>query len=356
MNEDQLKHLIIKASENADPSIFEPYKIGHQLRQFSQNHSILENTKVAILHWKNPLFKDFNHFFKNLSANHSGDDLIDFGQVIPEKIPLIELTEYLINRDIIPILISSDSEALVHLSSVFEKSKTPINLTNVDAEIRDRGGFYTLKEKGILNSVSHLAHQSYLTNTNSYDYFSDNLYELMRLGVLQNDIDATEPIIRANNVFQLNLSSIKDSDAPNSIYCNPNGLRAVEACKLVRFAAANKNSKLLILNGMDVNHPDSRRTAHLIAQLTWFMLDGFQLRQKTDFKDQNNIKKYLVEIHEFNQPLVFIKDKLNGIWWLECPKDISKSHKFIPCSYKEYLKSCDGDLPDRLWNVLRRIS
>lgn len=356
MNEDHLKHLILKASENADPSIFETYKIGHQLRQFCQNQSILENTKFALLHWKNPLFKDFNHFFKNLSANHSGDDLIDFGQVIPEKIPLIELTEYLINRDIIPILISSDTEALVHLSSVFEKSKTPINLTNVDAEIRDRGGFHIMKEKGILNSISHLAHQSYLTNTNSYDYFSDNLYELMRLGVLQNDIDATEPIIRANNVFQLNLSAIKDSDAPNSIYCNPNGLRAVEACKLVRFAAANKNSKLLILNGMDANHTESRRTAHLLAQMTWFMLDGFQLRQKTDFNDQKNTKKYLVEIHEFNQPLVFIKDKLNGIWWLQCPKDISKSIKFIPCSYREYLKSCEGDLPDRLWNALRRIS
>ena len=56
----------------------------------------------------------------------------------------------------------------------------------------------------------------------------------------------------------------------------------------------------------------------------------------------------------------FYKSKLSEKWWMEIKDDESDSiflrNKMVPCSYSDYKKASEGEIPERWINAIHKIN
>jgi len=74
------------------------------------------------------------------------------------------------------------------------------------------------------------------------------------------------------------------------------------------------------------------QTAQVIAQLIWYFIDGYYNR-KNELKNQE-------------EQITFWKSKKSGRWWMQIPvksKSKKQKHKLVPCSYQDYLSTCNEE-------------
>ena len=107
----------------------------------------------------------------------------------------------------------------------------------------------------------------------------------------------------------------------------------------------------------------TQQTVNLIAQIVWYFLEGFSLRI-SDYPNSKtinvNYQKYLIPVNESNLQFVFYKSKATGRWWvsscMEFDDDTNYKEKIIPCSYEDYLNAISGDIPKRIYRILKGTS
>ena len=70
------------------------------------------------------------------------------------------------------------------------------------------------------------------------------------------------------------------------------------------------------------------------------------------------MKKYIVEFDEVEYELIFWKSKKSDRWWMELPygdKEKYGRQQLVPCSYSDYMKACDEELPDRWMKAFDKL-
>jgi len=99
------------------------------------------------------------------------------------------------------------------------------------------------------------------------------------------------------------------------------------------------------------------QTAHLVAQMIWYFIEGYSQRKK-DYP-ACNVDEYIKFIVNFDDDtsLNFYKSPKSDRWWLEVPY-LNSPDKYIlvSCSYKDYEEATRGDLPDKWWKMYQKIS
>jgi hypothetical protein len=98
----------------------------------------------------------------------------------------------------------------------------------------------------------------------------------------------------------------------------------------------------------------------LAAQIAWHFIDGFNVRYayKEPSEQNENLKRYFVKSPIPNIELIFIQNTTNDNWWMVLPPT-SKSageSKTISCSYNDYLRASNGDVPERWLRAWKRIT
>ncbi len=103
------------------------------------------------------------------------------------------------------------------------------------------------------------------------------------------------------------------------------------------------------------------QTAHLTAQMIWYFFEGY-LNRDDDFPEEGskNFIKYIVNGNGNGDDMVFFKSKKTDRWWMQLPVSKDKEEKLrrhimVPCSYKDYQKACDHELPDRWWKAYQKL-
>ena len=87
-------------------------------------------------------------------------------------------------------------------------------------------------------------------------------------------------------------------------------------------------------------------------------IEGVNCRVKDDnFENETSYQKFIVLVDD--QELTFLKSDKTGRWWIEIPflpnvNNKLKRNTLLPCSYDDYLASCEGELPERWWKAQRR--
>jgi len=189
------------------------------------------------------------------------------------------------------------------------------------------------------------------------------LFDSLRLGDLRENIKEVEPYLRNADIVSLDLCAIKQSDAPGTSNPSPNGLESHHACTISRYAGMSDRVssfgvfELLCLK--DVNS----QTVNLVSQIIWYFLEGFSLRT-SDYPNAQNIntnyQKYLIPVRDSDLQFVFYKSKHTSRWWvsscLEFNSDTNYKEKIIPCSYEDYLNTISGDIPKRIYRILKSPS
>ena len=279
----------------------------------------------------------------------------------------------LLKKNIIPVIIGGSQDITFANYKAYEKLKKTVNIIAVDSCLDIDENNNELSSKSYLNKIilqkpnylfnyTNIGYQTYFTNPYTVKLMNNLLFDIYRLGHIRENIKETEPLVRNADILSFDISSIRHSDAPGNSNASPNGFYGEEACQIIRYAGLSNKLSSIGFYEYNPEFDNKNQTAHLIAQMIWYFIDGFYNR-KHDFPDKDNddnFVKYIVTVNNDDYRIIFLKSKTTNRWWIDLRgnkkiKPKYKQHYIIPCSHKDYQTACDGELPDRWWKAYQKL-
>ena len=275
----------------------------------------------------------------------------------------------LITSSVIPVIIGSVDDTLYPNYMAYQKLDKKINLVNIDSKIgilenREKEYKSALWKILIENNESlffytNIGYQTHFVGTKILKYLNDQLHFAYRLGYIRSNIKEVEPIFRDADLIGLNISSVRQSDAFGQLYSSPNGYYGEEICQLARYAGMSAKLTSFGIYDYNFNNDINFQTAHLIAQIIWYFIDGFNYKDSEyPLENQKNYKKYIVNLDNFENELIFYNSRKTNRWWLEVPYIKSGSNKqiLISCTEADYIEATSGDVPERWLRTFQKIN
>jgi formiminoglutamase len=271
-----------------------------------------------------------------------------------------QLMQDLVDAGITPIVVSATASQLhSHLiSSIKNKKKIHCSLIDETVPTKAQGPIdqrllFPIATNKIQwpDQFKILGIQKHQVAAKQIQEAEKNNLRLFRLGGLKTDLTMAEPLLRDTNVLGFNGRVLKSSETQDKENHSPSGLSIDQACQLMRYAGINEQMQFVNIYGFDDRFAPNPTTAHAVAQLIWYFLDGF-FDQKGDYPvDKRKLKSYVVDLKYDNLNISFWKSKKSGRWWVEVPRTKGKS-VLMPCSQKEYESCAAGILSDNLVEML----
>ena len=265
------------------------------------------------------------------------------------------------------VLLGGSQDITIPGFQALENLQDKINLTVIDSLIdsqkealkstADSYLFEILLKKSKLFRFAHLGHQAYLTDKGNLELINTLFHDAIRLGEVRSDLRLIEPILRDSDFVSLDISAIRQADAPGHFRATPNGFYSEEACQLSRYAGTGDNVRIFgvfeVNSRLDTNH----HTAALAAQLIWHFLDGIECRTvETPDSNNSNFKTFIVGHTDLDQDMTFYKSMTTERWWLEIPNISGGESTLIACSDKDYQMACNHEVPNIWWKNFQKLT
>jgi formiminoglutamase len=299
-------------------------------------------------------------------------DLGNMKQGITFNDTLAGLTDILLSlaeEKLFPVIIGGSSALIPAIDRFFSVSNIKYTLSCIDSRIdysnekRGPDSFNYLNtilnnSKSTLDHYINIGYQTYLNDQQVINRFLKRKDDLNRIGDVRQAIFLTEPLLRDSDAALIDISAIRQSDAPATMSPSPNGFYGEEICLLSRYAGISDNLKIFGLFDVNPAFDNRNQTSALSAQIIWFFLEGFSQKQfESPFLSSNNTGrfiKYHVRVTDLEDDLIFVKSNLTDRWWIELPSDKDKN-LYISCSHEDYLKANRNEVPDRWLKAVERI-
>lgn len=277
----------------------------------------------------------------------------------------------LIPMKIIPVIIGGSQDLTYGQYAGYKRLEQIINIVSIDSRF-DLGkpeevsgsesflGRIIMEQPNYLFNFSNIGYQTYFTGQEGIELMRKLYFDACRLGQIRTDISEGEPVLRNADLVTVDISAIRQSDAPGNAMASPNGFYGEEICQLMLYAGVS--DKLSALGIYEYNPRLDRdfQTAHLIAQMIWYFIEGVGNR-KSDMPSVNatHFITYRVAVENLSDEITFLKSRKSDRWWMRLPLDQRRSryqrHHMLPCSYRDYQQACNNEVPDRWWNALQKL-
>jgi arginase family enzyme len=215
------------------------------------------------------------------------------------------------------------------------------------------------RKKELLFSYTNLGHQTYFVDQGDIDYLKDNYFQTLRVGDIRQDMPGVEPILRDAGFISLDISAVRQSDAPGSSHPSPNGFTGEELCQISRYGGLSNAMKCFGLFNLLPGADREGQTAQLSAQALWYFMDGVsQRREEHPLSAPDAFKKFIVSLNETDHDIVFYKSLETDRWWFEVPviHQTKTRHVLVSCSMDDYQKACNQEIPDRWLNAFQKLN
>jgi len=280
---------------------------------------------------------------------------------------LKDITEELLQRNIIVVTIGGSQELTYGSYRAYDKLEQTVNVVSVDARLdvgaegRDLDhqsyvSHLVLQQPHNLYNFTNLGYQTYFNNPEEINLIDKLFFEAVRLGEIQNQIPKTEPFLREADLVSIDLGAVRQSYNPGTFYTSPHGLSGAELCAITRYAGMSDKLTQLGLFEYNPRLDHRGQSAHLCAHALWYFFEGISLR----FGDypvgsRADYQKYTVLIDE-NDEVNFFKSPKSGRWWIEIPKGTPDQNRttLVPCAYEDYEEALQGTLPARWWKAQQK--
>lgn len=208
-----------------------------------------------------------------------------------------------------------------------------------------------------LKHFSNIGTQIYYVSEAEKKAIKSLQFESVRLSEHRQNVKRTEPYFRTANMVSLDLSAVRQSDAPGVYSPSPAGFTAEEICQIARFIGMGYYVSSFSINELDVQNDGHHQTSHLAAMILWHFIEGFYNRVKDEpAADRSNLRCFIADLENNVVPdIIFYKSERTGRWWMEVPypnqgKKLSpKLSKLVPCCEEDYITAIGGDIPERWW-------
>ena len=283
----------------------------------------------------------------------TGADLKDSYAAL--KTVLIELFEK--NKTV--LILGGSHDITLAQYDAYKAMNRIIEATCIDSLI-DLRGDSILKSKSFLldmltlepNMVKHYNHigfQSYFVHPQLLETMDKLRFDCYRVGVVKEDIEEMEPVMRNSHLISFDISAIKQSVAPSN-HQSPNGLNGEQACTLTQYAGLSSNCSSFGIYGYQSLFDENEMTAKQIAQMIWYFIDGvYRKKQEPKLNEVSRFNEYHTYFNEVDT--IFLQSKRTNRWWMQMP-----DKTFIACSFKDYLKASQNEIPERWLRAQERVS
>lgn len=267
---------------------------------------------------------------------------------------LRDVIDYLNELDIVAVVLGGSQDYSYGICQAF-KSDPFFSFSAIDACLDVKKGVESLSSTNYLSQVFKMMPDLFQFNLLGYQshYVPDIYFEKtkgigahLRLGKLRDEMSSAEPILRNSDFITFDMAAFKYSEAPNSLNL-PNGLYADEACQLIKYAGASNRMKVFGLFGLTIDLETVGLSVNLAAQLLWYFVQGYLIRDKRKPEQTEGFSIFSVEISELSAPLVFCKNDDTGQWWVQV-QAINGETKYFACSEKDYEAASANEIPE-LW-------
>ena len=364
-----------------DKSIYEPHQMGSAVKKYVGNFPSLTNMQIAIIGVAEGRASNKNketslasaqvrkEFYRLATIPGVSEFIIDLGDIKPganfsdTEAALEHVAKTLREEGLILLVIGGSDDLGYSLYKSQEGVSANLDLTYVSSHLPILPGQMLSKicehQPNYLFNINALGIQSHYIPSSGLEIMNKLGFNQLRLGQLKSNTEEAEPLIRNTNLFLFNVSAIKQGDAPANYYSNPNGVEGDLACKLCWYAGVSDLANVFGIFEMNPEFDYRNQTAKLVAQMSWYFVDGYRNRVKDHPEHHQEFVRYRCNIESKNPDLVFYKSKRTSRWWMEIPnpKSLSNPDKnvIVPCSYADYQVATTGDLPERYLKTLQKM-
>ena len=299
-------------------------------------------------------------------------NLIIGSQIEDTYTALADVVAELLHLRIIPIILGGSQDITLANYRGYENIGHIINAFTIDSSIDISADSEEFNSKAYITSMlcrepnymfnyTHVGYQEYFVERDVLGLMDKLYFECYRVGAIQENLDNVEPLVRNADMISVDVSAVRQSDAPANGNPSPHGLYGQELCKLVRYAGMSDKCSSIGFYEMNPLFDNNGQTAHMVAHAIWYFIDGFLWRKKDfPYKEKESYKKYFVSINDDSHTIVFYKSKKSERWWMEVPCSKDKMikyerHYLIPCSYQDYQTALDNEMPDRWLMAYNKI-
>jgi len=255
------------------------------------------------------------------------------------------------------IILGGSHDITLAQYDTYKELNQVIEATCVDALIDLRGDSMLRSENFLLDMLTgepnmirhynHIGFQSYFVHPRLLETMDKLRFDCFRVGIVKENIEEMEPVIRNSNMMSFDISALKYSDAPSNAQ-SPNGLSGEEACILTRYAGMSSNLNSIGIYGYNPQQDVKELTAKQIAQMIWYFIDGkSRSKQEIRLEERSNFNEFHTAFAEVDT--VFLQSRKTNRWWMQMP-----DKKFIACSYNDYLKASLNEIPERWLRIQER--
>lgn len=300
--------------------------------------------------------------------------IIDLGnipqghQVIDTYFILQEILAHLLKKNIIPIIIGGSQDLTLANYRAYDSLEQTVNLAAVDNKF-DLGEFdelitsenylykIVMEKPNNLFNYSNIGYQTFFNSQEEIELMEKLFFDSYRLGEVANDLTLVEPIMRDADIVSIDIGAIRQSDAPANNNAMPNGFYGEEICAISRYAGISKKVSSFGIYEYNAKYDTREQSAHLIAQMIWYFLEGYNFRiDEYPFESLKKYKKFIVLIE--NDTINFYKSNKSERWWMEINYLNNKLNKstLIPCTYLDYLTANNQIYPERWLKTFRKLN
>ncbi len=202
-------------------------------------------------------------------------------------------------------------------------------------------------EPNMIKHYNHIGFQSYFVHPRMIQTLDKLRFDCYRVGVVKDQVEEMEPVIRNSHMLSFDINAIKNSDSPAS-RLSPNGLNGTEACTLSQYAGMSTLLDSFGIYGYEPDEDNQELSAMQISQMIWYFIDGKnRSKQESNLNEINNFNEFHTAFAEVDT--VFLQSKRTGRWWMQLP-----DKKFIACSQSDYRKASHNEIPERWLRVQER--
>jgi arginase family enzyme len=345
----------------------------------------LENVQIAILGVNEDRNSQDNfgcgedlHFIrKKIYQLFPGDwhtNIADLGtvekgnQVSDTYFAVKEIVASLLKKNIIPIIIGGGQDITYVNYRAYDALEQSVNITAVDSRF-DLGNLeedltsqsylskIIMQEPNNLFSYCNVGYQTYFNSQEEINLLGTLFFDTYRLGKAK-ELENIEPAFRNADIVSIDIGAVRQSEAPANNNASPNGFYGEEICAISRYAGISDKVSSFGIYEYNSKHDKNHQTAHLIAQMVWYFIEGVNFRVKDyPFSGKENYQKFTVLLED-DEPLLFYKSNKSGRWWIEInilSNNKYKRHALIPCTYKDYTDATKQVIPEKWYNAMRKM-